>query len=77
MCVLGVGPLWSVSAAPAGTGRAVAALPASAVSERRCRDWERQALEYIGMMRAAVATDPTHPRATAIVGELSIRTTTI
>ncbi|WP_327000339.1 helix-turn-helix transcriptional regulator [Dactylosporangium sp. NBC_01737] len=41
--------------------------------ERRCPDWERQALEYIGMMRAAVATDPTHPRATAIVGELSIR----
>jgi len=40
---------------------------------RRCADWERQALEYIGMMRAAVATDPTHPRATAIVGELSIR----
>ncbi|MFC8370126.1 helix-turn-helix transcriptional regulator [Streptomyces sp. NPDC057239] len=41
--------------------------------ERSCPDWERQALEYIGMMRAAVATDPTHPRATAIVGELSIR----
>lgn len=41
--------------------------------ERRCADWERQALDYIGMMRAAVATDPTHPRATAIVGELSIR----
>ncbi|MEU9832109.1 helix-turn-helix transcriptional regulator [Streptosporangium sp. NPDC048047] len=41
--------------------------------ERRCPDWERQALDYIGMMRAAVATDPTHPRATAIVGELSIR----
>ncbi|MEV4629917.1 helix-turn-helix transcriptional regulator [Micromonospora sp. NPDC049523] len=40
---------------------------------RRCLDWEQQALEYIGMMRAAVATDPTHPRATAIVGELSIR----
>jgi transcriptional regulator with XRE-family HTH domain len=40
---------------------------------RRCTDWERQALEYIGMMRAAVAADPTHPRATAIVGELSIR----
>jgi transcriptional regulator with XRE-family HTH domain len=38
-----------------------------------CPDWERQALDYIGMMRAAVATDPTHPRATAIVGELSIR----
>jgi transcriptional regulator with XRE-family HTH domain len=40
--------------------------------ERTCPDWERQALDYIGMMRAAVATDPTHPRATTIVGELSI-----
>jgi transcriptional regulator with XRE-family HTH domain len=40
---------------------------------RTCPDWEQQALDYIGMMRAAVATDPTHPRATAIVGELSIR----
>ncbi|MFE9747196.1 helix-turn-helix transcriptional regulator [Saccharothrix saharensis] len=40
---------------------------------RSCPDWERQALDYIGMMRAAVATDPTHPRATAVVGELSIR----
>jgi len=38
-----------------------------------CPGWERQALDYIGMMRAAVATDPTHPRATAIIGELSIR----
>ncbi|WP_305787105.1 helix-turn-helix transcriptional regulator [Symbioplanes lichenis] len=42
-------------------------------NQRSCTDWERQALEYIGMMRAAVATDPAHPRATAIVGELSIR----
>ncbi|MEV4713829.1 helix-turn-helix transcriptional regulator [Micromonospora sp. NPDC049374] len=41
--------------------------------ERSCPDWERQAMDYIGMMRAAVAADPTHPRATAIVGELSIR----
>lgn len=41
--------------------------------ERSCPDWERQALDYIGMMRAAVATDPTHPRATAVVGELSMR----
>ncbi|MEU4163335.1 helix-turn-helix transcriptional regulator [Actinoplanes sp. NPDC026670] len=40
---------------------------------RTCPDWEQQALDYIGMMRAAVATDPAHPRATAIVGELSIR----
>ncbi|SEQ33390.1 Helix-turn-helix domain-containing protein [Lentzea xinjiangensis] len=41
--------------------------------QRTCPDWEEQALDYIGMMRAAVATDPTHPRATAIIGELSIR----
>jgi transcriptional regulator with XRE-family HTH domain len=41
--------------------------------ERSCSDWERQALDYIGMMRSAVAADPTHPRATAVVGELSIR----
>ncbi|GAA1656500.1 helix-turn-helix transcriptional regulator [Actinoplanes couchii] len=41
--------------------------------DRTCPDWETQALEYIGMMRTAVAADPTHPRATAIVGELSIR----
>jgi transcriptional regulator with XRE-family HTH domain len=40
---------------------------------QQCPDWERQALEYIGMLRAAIATDPTHPRGTAIVGELSIR----
>ncbi|MGK5684281.1 helix-turn-helix transcriptional regulator [Actinoplanes sp. URMC 104] len=40
---------------------------------QRCPHWEQQALEYIGMMRAAVAADPTHPRATAVVGELSIR----
>ncbi|KUL41823.1 helix-turn-helix transcriptional regulator [Actinoplanes awajinensis] len=42
-------------------------------AERTCPDWEGQALDYIGLMRAAVAADPTHPRATAIVGELSIR----
>lgn len=41
--------------------------------QRSCADWERQALDYIGMLRAAIATDPTHPRATEIVGELSIR----
>lgn len=41
--------------------------------DRGCPDWERQALDYIGMMRAAIAGDPAHPRATAIVGELSIR----
>ena len=39
----------------------------------RCPDWEGFALQYIGMLRAAVATDPEHPRATTIIGELSIR----
>jgi transcriptional regulator with XRE-family HTH domain len=38
----------------------------------RCPDWEAMALDYIGILRAAVATDPAHPRAVAIVGELSI-----
>ncbi|GAA0583463.1 helix-turn-helix domain-containing protein [Kribbella sandramycini] len=42
-------------------------------SEWRCPEWESQALQYIGMMRTAVAADPTHPRATALVGELSIQ----
>ncbi|GAA3629954.1 helix-turn-helix transcriptional regulator [Kineosporia mesophila] len=41
--------------------------------ERTCPGWEQQALDYIAMMRSAVGSDPTHPRATAIVGELSIR----
>jgi transcriptional regulator with XRE-family HTH domain len=42
-------------------------------SRLRCPDWEGFALQYIGMLRTAVAADPTHPRATEIVGELSIR----
>ncbi|GAA3451955.1 helix-turn-helix transcriptional regulator [Dactylosporangium matsuzakiense] len=41
-------------------------------SPLRCADWEEMAVQYIGMMRAAVAADPTHPRATAIIGRLSI-----
>ncbi|MFD9701434.1 helix-turn-helix transcriptional regulator [Lentzea sp. NPDC059081] len=45
----------------------------SVTDRRRCPNWEIQALNYIGMMRNAVAVDPTHPRATAVVGELSIR----
>lgn len=39
----------------------------------RCTSWEAIALDYIGMLRAAVAADPTHPRAVEVVGELSIR----
>lgn len=42
-------------------------------SRLHCADWETTALEYIGMLRAAVAADPGHPRAVAVVGELSIR----
>ncbi|MFJ3407963.1 helix-turn-helix transcriptional regulator [Promicromonospora sp. NPDC090134] len=38
-----------------------------------CADWEATALDYMGMLRAAVAADPDHPRAVAVVGELSIR----
>ncbi|MZE81820.1 helix-turn-helix transcriptional regulator [Streptomyces xinghaiensis] len=41
----------------------------------RCPDWESLALDYIGMLRAAVAEDPGHPRATALIGELSIHST--
>ncbi|WP_432928957.1 helix-turn-helix transcriptional regulator [Microbispora sp. CA-135349] len=38
----------------------------------RCPGWEAMALDYIGILRAAVATDPDHPRAVAVVNELSI-----
>ncbi|MEV6283870.1 helix-turn-helix transcriptional regulator [Kribbella sp. NPDC051770] len=43
------------------------------VRESGCQDWESQAQQYIGLLRASVATDPDHPRARAVVGELSIR----
>ncbi|GIJ45245.1 transcriptional regulator [Virgisporangium aliadipatigenens] len=39
----------------------------------RCPEFESTALDYIGMLRKAVGQDPTHPRALAVVGELSIR----
>ncbi|MFD3523281.1 helix-turn-helix transcriptional regulator [Streptomyces sp. NPDC058653] len=39
----------------------------------RCPDWEATALQYIGMLRTSVVTDPTHPRASTLIGELSIR----
>lgn len=35
-----------------------------------CRD---MAIEYTGMLRSAVAADPEHPRAVAVVGALSVR----
>lgn len=37
-----------------------------------CADWEESAIEYIGMLRVAVAADPDHPRAQQLVGELSV-----
>ncbi|MGW3285584.1 helix-turn-helix transcriptional regulator [Streptomyces sp. NPDC001002] len=37
-----------------------------------CPDRESMARQCVGMLRAAVADDPDHPRATALVGELSI-----
>ncbi|MBB6567064.1 helix-turn-helix domain-containing protein [Kribbella sandramycini] len=42
-------------------------------TEWGCPEWERHAQDYIAMMRASIATDPTHPRATELIGELSIR----
>ncbi|TKK89741.1 helix-turn-helix domain-containing protein [Herbidospora galbida] len=38
----------------------------------RCPAWESVALDYIGILRAAVSTDPDHPRARAVVDELSV-----
>ncbi|MEO3814893.1 helix-turn-helix transcriptional regulator [Sphaerisporangium sp. B11E5] len=38
----------------------------------RCPGWEAMALDYIGILRAAISTDPDHPRAVAVVSELSI-----
>ncbi|MFB7979727.1 MmyB family transcriptional regulator [Streptomyces vinaceus] len=37
-----------------------------------CQGWESMARQYVAMLRAAVADDPDHPRATALVGELII-----
>ncbi len=42
-------------------------------SRLRCKGWEAMALDYIGLFRAAIGHDPSHPRAVKIVGELSLR----
>ncbi|WP_314147404.1 helix-turn-helix transcriptional regulator [uncultured Leifsonia sp.] len=39
----------------------------------RFADCEAMARDYIGMLRLAVARDPEHPRAIAVVGALSVR----
>ena len=57
---------------PPGRRNMLVALFRDPEARLRCPDWEGFAVEYIGMLRAAVAIDPTHPRATTIIGELSI-----
>ncbi|MGP4000848.1 helix-turn-helix transcriptional regulator [Streptomyces sp. 8N706] len=37
-----------------------------------CTQWESSAAESVGMLRAAVAADPDHPRARELVGELGV-----
>ncbi|MET8139656.1 helix-turn-helix transcriptional regulator [Sphaerisporangium sp. NPDC005288] len=37
-----------------------------------CPEWEAMALDYIGILRAAVSADPDHPRAVEVVTELSV-----
>jgi hypothetical protein len=39
----------------------------------RFPDCREMAIEYTGMLRSAVAADPEHPRAIAVVGALSVR----
>ncbi|MCO5975046.1 helix-turn-helix transcriptional regulator [Actinoallomurus soli] len=42
-------------------------------AELRFADCEAMAKDYIGMLRAAIARDPEHPRAVEVVGSLSVR----
>ncbi|MFP3463941.1 helix-turn-helix transcriptional regulator [Leifsonia sp. SIMBA_070] len=42
-------------------------------AQLRFADCRAMAIEYIGMLRTAIARDPEHPRAIAIVGALSVR----
>lgn len=61
---------------PAGPKQsAICSSPCSWIPEARlrCPDREGFASQYMGMLRTAVAGDPTHPRATEMVGVLSIR----
>jgi len=51
---------------------ALLALFRDPAARERCPQWRDLALDYIGMLRAAVAADPDHPRAVALVGELSV-----
>jgi PAS domain-containing protein len=42
-------------------------------AQLRFADCRAMAIDYIGMLRTAIARDPEHPRAIAIVGALSVR----
>lgn len=42
-------------------------------AQLRFADCRAMAIEYIGMLRSAIAKDPEHPRAIAIIGALSVR----
>lgn len=42
-------------------------------AQLRFPDCRAMAIEYIGMLRTAIADDPEHPRAIAIIGALSVR----
>jgi transcriptional regulator with XRE-family HTH domain len=69
---LAVALLGDPGSLPAGSLNMLTALFRETATRDRCPDWESTALDYIGMLRTAVAADPTHPRAIAVVGELSI-----
>ncbi|GAB2473916.1 helix-turn-helix transcriptional regulator [Xylanimonas ulmi] len=42
-------------------------------AQLRFADCRAMAIEYVGMLRSAIADDPEHPRAIAVVGALSVR----
>ncbi|WP_432865896.1 hypothetical protein [Microbispora rosea] len=54
---------------PPGRRNMLLALFEDPGTRARCPDWETTALQYIGMLRAAVATDPSHPRAYPLPGD--------
>jgi transcriptional regulator with XRE-family HTH domain len=58
---------------PAGRRNLLIALFEDPEARLRCPDWEGFARQYIGLLHTAVAADPTHPRATTLIGELSIQ----
>ncbi|MCX2732616.1 helix-turn-helix transcriptional regulator [Saccharopolyspora sp. NFXS83] len=62
-----------LDAVPAGERNVLRAIFLNPDAPQVCPDWEASAIEYIGMLRAAAATDPDHPRLRELVGELSVR----